>query len=120
MTFVHMVLLKFRPEVTQEHKTAFVKELKTLKNLACVKNNRLLFGGPSVTNPIERSKGFEFALVSYHETRAALDEYQYCKEHAHISSTYLYPSYLEDISVFDFQVDAEDEYMCDFGPTAKI
>lgn len=76
------MLLKFRPEVTQEHKTAFVKELKTLKDLACVKNNRLIVGGPSVTNPIERSKGFEFALVSYHDTREALDEYQYCKEHA--------------------------------------
>ncbi|KAJ5178899.1 stress responsive a b barrel domain protein [Penicillium capsulatum] len=90
MTFVHMVLLKFRAEVTQEHKTAFVKELKTLKNLACVKEGRLLVGGPSVTNPIERSKGFEYALVSYHETRAALDEYQYCKEHT--QSVVSYPT----------------------------
>lgn len=59
-----------------------MEELKKLKNLPCVLNNRLIVGGPSVTDPIERSKGFEFALLSYHRDRAALDEYQASKEHA--------------------------------------
>ncbi|KAJ5091101.1 stress responsive a b barrel domain protein [Penicillium alfredii] len=81
MTIVHTVLLKFRPEVTEEHKSAFITELKALKSLECVKDNRLLVGGPSITDPIQRSKGFEFALVSYHMNRQALDEYQSCKEH---------------------------------------
>lgn len=75
------VFFKFRPEVTKEHKDTFVEELKKLKYLPCVKDNRLIVGGPSVTDPIERSKGFEFALLSYHHDRAALDEYQASKEH---------------------------------------
>lgn len=58
-----------------------MRELKKLKNLSCVKDNRLIIGGPSVTDPIERSKGFEFALLSFHENRAALEEYQASKEH---------------------------------------
>lgn len=74
-------MFKFKPEVTQEHKDTFVRELKKLKNLPCVKDGRLLVGGPSVTDPIERSKGFEYALVSFHENLAALEAYQASKEH---------------------------------------
>lgn len=67
--------------MTAEHKATFVTELKKLKNLSCVKDGRLIVGGPSVTDPIERSKGFEFCLVSYHENFKALEEYQASKEH---------------------------------------
>lgn len=76
------VFFKFKADVTAGHKATFVEELKKLKNLPCVLNNRLIVGGPSVTDPVERSKGFEFALLSYHQDRAALDEYQASKEHA--------------------------------------
>jgi hypothetical protein len=75
------VLFKFRADVTQAHKDTFVHELKKLKSLSCVKDNRLIVGGPSVTDPIERSKGLEYALLSFHENRAALEEYQASKEH---------------------------------------
>lgn len=75
------VLFKFRAEVTDEHKQKFVTELKKLKSLACVKEQRLVVGGASITDPIERSKGFEFALLSFHEDRAALEEYQRSDEH---------------------------------------
>ncbi|KAJ5688829.1 hypothetical protein N7462_003221 [Penicillium macrosclerotiorum] len=81
MTIVHIVLFKFIPGVTEQHKSAFVTELKKLKELPCVKDNRLLVGGPSITTPIQRSNGYEFALVSYHDNRAALEQYQSCKEH---------------------------------------
>ncbi|KAM5350396.1 hypothetical protein ACJ41O_006901 [Fusarium nematophilum] len=119
MTLVHMVLFRFRSDVSQEHKEAFVRELKTLKDLPCVKGNRLIVGGPSVTDPIERSKGFEFALVSFHEDRAALDEYQASKEHTRVTQTYMFP-FKEDLCRFDFEVDDEDEYMCDFGPVMRL
>ncbi|KAI8275546.1 D-alanine--D-alanine ligase [Colletotrichum sp. SAR11_57] len=118
MTLIHMVLFKFRPEVTKEHKETFVRELKKLKNLSCVKDNRLIVGGPSVTDPIERSKGFEFALLSYHENRAALDEYQASKEHHWVTQTYMFP-FKEDLCRFDFEVDEADEYMCDFTKLAS-
>ncbi|KAJ5106721.1 stress responsive A/B barrel domain protein [Penicillium angulare] len=113
MTLVHIVLFKFRPEVTEEHKQKFVTELKKLKNLPCVKGGRLLVGGPSVTDPIERSKGFQISLVSFHENLEALSEYQASAEHHHVTSTYMFP-YKEDLMRFDFEVDEEDEYMCDF------
>ncbi|KAI0387220.1 hypothetical protein F5Y04DRAFT_239683 [Hypomontagnella monticulosa] len=111
MTIVHMVFFRFKPEVTKEHKDTFVRELKKLKNLPCVKDNRLIVGGPSITDPIERSKNFEFALVSYHQDRAALDAYQASKEHTWVTQTYLFP-FKEDLCRFDFEVDPEDEYMC--------
>ncbi|GFF57862.1 stress responsive A/B barrel domain protein, partial [Aspergillus udagawae] len=109
------VLFKFRPDVSEEHKNTFVSELRTLKSLPCVKSGRLLVGGPSVTDPLERSKGFQIALVSYHENQAALAEYQASDEHHRVTSTYMFP-YKEDLVRFDFEVDPKDEYMCHFPP----
>ena len=122
------MLFRFRPDVSVEHKSLFVSELKTLKSLPCVQDGRLIVGGPSVTDPIERSKGFEIALLSYHRDREALTEYQSSKEHhrcvitqfmqkgkrlttSRITSTYMFP-FKEDLIRFDFEVDSEDEYMC--------
>jgi hypothetical protein len=75
------VMFKFRADVSEEHKATFVRELKQLKNLPCVKDHHLIVGGNSITDPIERSKGFQYALVSYHQDRKALEEYQASKEH---------------------------------------
>ncbi|KAM0113227.1 hypothetical protein ACP6JB_000983 [Aspergillus fumigatus] len=109
----HFILFKFRPEVTQEHKDTFVRELKKLKDLDCVKGHRLVVGGPSITDPIARSKGFEIALLSFHENREALEAYQASKEHHWVTSTYMFP-YKEDLIRFDFEVAPEDEYMWNF------
>lgn len=62
-------------------KQEFLSQIKTLKSLPCVKSQRLVVGGPSITTPVEKSKGFQYALVSYHEDRAALAEYQASSEH---------------------------------------
>ncbi|KAF2015771.1 stress responsive A/B barrel domain-containing protein [Aaosphaeria arxii CBS 175.79] len=113
MTVVHIVLFKFLPSVTQAHKQKFVSELKLLKSLPCVQDNRLIVGGPSITDPIERSKGFEIALLSFHRDRQGLEEYQKSDEHHRVTSEYLWP-YKEDVTRFDFEVDEEDEYMCQF------
>jgi hypothetical protein len=78
---VSAVFFKFRSDVSSVHKSKFVSELKTLKTLPCVQDGRLIVGGPSITDPIERSKGFEFALLSYHRDREALAEYQASQEH---------------------------------------
>lgn len=58
------VLFKFQPDVSPDHKAKFVSELKTFKSLQCVLH-RLTVGGPFITDPIDRSKGFHFALLSY-------------------------------------------------------
>ncbi|KNG91343.1 stress responsive A/B barrel domain protein [Aspergillus nomiae NRRL 13137] len=92
MTLVHIVLFKFRSNVSEEHKQTFVTD---------------------VTDPIERSKGFQIAPVSYHENREVLAEYQASDEHRRVTLTYMFP-YKEDLVRFDFEVDEEDEYMCQF------
>ncbi|KAL3957174.1 hypothetical protein ACCO45_007752 [Purpureocillium lilacinum] len=119
MTLIHLVLLKFKSDVTQEHKDTFLREVRALKNLPSVKDGRLLVGGPSLTDPIRWSKGFELALVSYHENLAALREYQASKEHHRVTSTYMFP-FDEDLCSFDFEVDPADEYMCAFGPLSAL
>lgn len=78
---LHIVMFRFKSEISQEHKLLFQSELKKLKSLPCVKDGRLLVGGPTITDPIARSEGFQFCLVSYHHDREALDEYQASKEH---------------------------------------
>ncbi|PWI68141.1 hypothetical protein PCL_02542 [Purpureocillium lilacinum] len=103
------VLFKFRPDVSESQKAAFVRELKTLRHLPCVLNQRLIVGGPSITDPIERSKGYHFALLSFHRDRAALEEYQASDEH-----------HREDVTRFDFEVDAEDEPMCEWLATSVL
>jgi hypothetical protein len=77
----HQVLFKFRPEVPQAHKDKFATQLKALKHLPSVKDHRLIVGSPSITNPAERSKGFHYALLSYHRDAEALAAYQASEEH---------------------------------------
>jgi hypothetical protein len=110
----------------------FVAELKTLKDLPCVKSQRLVVGGPSITDPASKSKGFQYALVSYHENRAALAAYQASDEHERyaplaiygikmrysncwlrVTHTYFIP-YREDLVRFDFEVEQEDEHLLGF------
>ncbi|GAW11634.1 hypothetical protein ANO14919_009810 [Xylariales sp. No.14919] len=106
MTVVHIVLFKFRADVSDSHKEEFVTELRKLKHLPCVMSSRLVVGGPSITDPIERSQGFQYALLSYHKDGQALAEYQASDEHHRVTSKYLWP-FKEDVIRFDFEVDGD-------------
>ncbi|KAH8167706.1 hypothetical protein CIB48_g535 [Xylaria polymorpha] len=108
MTVIHIVLFKFRADVSDEHKDKFVTELRKLKTLSCVMNSRLVVGGPSITDPIARSQGFQYALLSYHKDRQALEAYQASDEHHGVTSKYLWP-FKEDVIRFDFEVDEGDD-----------
>ncbi|CZT04256.1 hypothetical protein WAI453_009681 [Rhynchosporium graminicola] len=108
MTVIHIVLFKFKPAVTTLQREGFFKAAKSLKSLPCVKDGRLIVGGPSITSPISKSKGFECALVSYHNDLKAVEEYQASEEHEELKSTYVLPL-TEDLVRFDFEVDHEDE-----------
>ncbi|KAI0445796.1 stress responsive A/B barrel domain protein [Xylaria telfairii] len=116
MTLVHIVLFKFKPEVTKEQGDEFIREVKSLKNLPCVKDGRLIVGGPSLTDPIELSKGHQYACLSYHENLAALEEYQTSKEKSRDNLSFKDPLDYDTICRFDFEVDPEDEYMCAMSP----
>ena len=89
---------------------------------------------------IERSKGFEFALLCSHGNLEGLGKYQASKEHHwyvsylfemsvvyvltkfnvdRVMSTYMFP-YREDLVQFDFEVAPEDECICNFLPLEDI
>lgn len=104
MTVVHIVLFKFRSDTEQDVMTKFSDELRKLRCLPCVLNQRLVVGGPSITNPISRSKGFQFCLLSFHKDRKALEDYQASAEHHHVTSKYMWP-FNEDLTRFDFETD---------------
>ncbi|KAH8901454.1 stress responsive A/B barrel domain-containing protein [Thozetella sp. PMI_491] len=107
MTVVHIVLFKFKADVSEEHRARFVSELKTLKDLPCVQDQQLIVGGPSITDPIERSKGFQIVLLSFHQSPEALAEYQASKEHHRVTSELLWP-FKEDLTRFDFEISGDD------------
>ncbi|KAF4762031.1 hypothetical protein HAV15_005375 [Penicillium sp. str.  len=96
MVLVHIVLFKFRANVGNKVRQEFLSQIKTLKSLS-----------------FEKSKGFQYALVSYHEDRAALAEYQASSEHERVTSTYFIP-YKEDLVRFDFETDQADETLLGF------
>ncbi|KAE8350012.1 hypothetical protein BDV28DRAFT_139960 [Aspergillus coremiiformis] len=114
MTVVHIVLIKFRPGVAQEHKDTVIQELNKMKEMDCVKHHRLVVG-TSITVPVERSKGFEIALVSFHENAIELDKYRNSEEHLRITTTHIYPHQEESIR-FDFEVAPEEEHLWTFLP----
>ena len=76
-----IVLFKFREDTSESIVTKFLTELKKLKYLPCVMDQKLVVGGPSITTPAARSKGFHFCLLSYHKDRTSLEEYQASPEH---------------------------------------
>ncbi|KAH7397705.1 hypothetical protein BKA64DRAFT_753329 [Cadophora sp. MPI-SDFR-AT-0126] len=102
------VLFKFKPTVTAGQRAEFVKLAKSLKSLSCVKDGRLIVGGPSITDPVSKSKGYDCALVSYHEDLEALREYHVTEEHEKLKTSYVLPL-AESLIRFDFEVDQEDE-----------
>ena len=129
---MHTVLFQFRPDTDSNIRDKFVAELKKLKDLPYVKSQRLVVGGPSITDPASKSKGFQYALVSYHEDRAALAAYQASHKHERyvpfathgmkmgnsncwlrVTHTYFIP-YREDLVRFDFEVEQEDERLLGF------
>ncbi|ETN42545.1 uncharacterized protein HMPREF1541_01702 [Cyphellophora europaea CBS 101466] len=104
MVVIHIVLFKFRRDTSEAILKTFVTELKKLKALPCVQDQKLEVGGPSITTPAARSQGFQYCLLSYHKDRAALDAYQASAEHHRVTSQYMWP-FNEDLVRFDFETD---------------
>lgn len=74
-------MIKFRPEVTQEHKVGVANELREMKKLDSVKGHRLVVGGPSITGPVKRNKGIDMTLLSFHDNEGELERYRNSEEH---------------------------------------
>ncbi|EMD87305.1 hypothetical protein COCHEDRAFT_1114092, partial [Bipolaris maydis C5] len=78
--------------------------LKALNNVGCVLENQLLLSGQPITDPIERGKAYDFTLLSIHDNRKALKEYQASPEHHRYSSK----PYREDTIRLDFKINYGD------------
>ncbi|KUJ15288.1 stress responsive A/B barrel domain-containing protein [Mollisia scopiformis] len=110
MTVIHVVLFKFLPTTSPQQKSTFLREVKSLATLPCVEDQRLIVGGPSISEPKEVSQGFEFGLVSFHPDRKALEEYQASAEHGRVADNYIKP-FKENVIRFDFEVPEGDEHL---------
>ncbi|KAI0975856.1 stress responsive A/B barrel domain protein [Xylaria arbuscula] len=120
MTIIHIVIGKLKSWVTQEQSDHFILGLKSLKTLPCVKDGRVLVGGPSLTEPIEQSRGLQHAFVSYHENMDALNDYQVAKVQFFKNLPYDDPLDYETVIRFDFEVAKEDEHLCEFGVLSNL
>ncbi|KAF8864019.1 stress responsive A/B barrel domain protein [Acephala macrosclerotiorum] len=119
MTVIHVVLFRFLPTTTPSQKSQFFTEIKTLRHLPCVKDQGVIVGGPSISEPKDVSQGFEFGLVSFHKDRAGLEEYQGSLEHERVASQYIRPI-RDNVIRFDFEVPEEDEHLVGVLPMLGV
>ncbi|KAH9893017.1 stress responsive A/B barrel domain protein [Xylariomycetidae sp. FL2044] len=100
MTICHTVLFKFREGVSEAVKQTFATELRKLKSLPSIQNQRLWVA--SVITPVDRSKGFQYKLVSFHKDQSALDEYIKSDAHLNFNKEHFMP-YKGGVIVADFE-----------------
>jgi hypothetical protein len=79
LTALYSVLLKFKPDVSQEHRDTFVREMKAVRQWPHVKCAFL--GEQALTGTASFSKDYEYGFVSFHEDQAALERYRALGEH---------------------------------------
>ncbi|KAB8416395.1 hypothetical protein FH972_024914 [Carpinus fangiana] len=102
-----IVLFKLRADAPATAQANLLAALRTLKPLPSVDAQRLVVGGPSISDPPASSQGFQLALLSFHASQAKLREYQQCAEHVEVVQKYVLP-YKEDLIRFDFEVPEGD------------
>lgn len=95
----HVVLIKAKPEATEEQKTRLIAELGALKDKV-----------PGITglsvgrNFSERSQGFEIGLVVRFVDRASLDAYGPHPAHQEVVQQFLAPV-KQDVIVVDYEIE---------------
>lgn len=76
-------MITFKPEVTDEQKEQFKRDLReAAKTFPSVIDGRLIGGGPSVAQPYAMSStSFDVASVSYHTGKEELSAYYASEEY---------------------------------------
>jgi antibiotic biosynthesis monooxygenase (ABM) superfamily enzyme len=90
----HIVLFRFKDEVSESTKKQIQSELQAL--LATVPSLRYLSVGANFTN---RNKGFEYGLVARFDDREGLDAYQVHPEHMRVVESLIRPAMAELIAL---------------------
>jgi hypothetical protein len=75
------VRVKEKKEGAQTHEDDSRGEVDMLNHLTGVEGGRMIIGGPSLMDHLERSREFQVVLVSHNERLATLQEYHTTREH---------------------------------------
>ncbi|KAG0054587.1 hypothetical protein BGZ83_010884 [Gryganskiella cystojenkinii] len=100
MAVAHIILLKFKPNVSETQAQDVLKKVAELKSLLPVVESVHLG-----VNFSARSKGYTHGFTMIFKDRAALETYDKSPEHVHAVTTYIRPN-IEEILAFDY--DTED------------
>lgn len=100
MAVAHIILLKFKPEVTEAQAQNVLKKVAELKSVLSVVESVHLG-----VNFSARSKGFTHGFTMIFKDRAALETYDKSPEHVHAVAEFIRPN-VEDLLAFDY--DTED------------
>ncbi|GJJ71172.1 hypothetical protein EMPS_03522 [Entomortierella parvispora] len=99
MTVAHIILLKFKPSVSEEQAQDVLKKVADLKNKLTVVESVHLG-----VNFSARSKGFTHGFTMLFKDRAALETYDKSSEHVDAVTNHIRPN-IEDILAFDYDVE---------------
>ncbi|KAG0013940.1 hypothetical protein BGZ81_000754 [Podila clonocystis] len=99
MTVQHVVLLKFKPDNTEQDGEDILKAIAGLKD----KVSEIISVQLGV-NKNSLSKGFTHGLTMTFKSNEDLDRYEKSEPHIKLLENYLRPR-LEDILIFDYEVE---------------
>ncbi|KAI8050687.1 stress responsive A/B barrel domain-containing protein [Thamnidium elegans] len=96
MKVIHIVLVKFKPEITEEAKQQTIKDVLALKDT--IPEITIASAGKNFT---DRAKGYEYGWVVELEKKEDLPIYANHQSHLDFLSNY--KSTFEDILAFDYE-----------------
>lgn len=98
MAVAHIVLLKFKPTISEEQAQDILKKVADLKNKLPVESVHL------GVNFSARSKGFTHGFTMVFKDRAALETYDKSPEHIDAVLNFIRPN-IDDILAFDYDIE---------------
>ncbi|CAD6884038.1 unnamed protein product [Tilletia controversa] len=100
MVFIHVVLVKVKPEVASSKLDEFIAHVDSLKSLDVVKEKCTAVGhGPPVI--ADRAQGFDYGLYTHFNSRADYEVYRDDPAHRDFVRTILAPN-TDSVLAYDF------------------
>ncbi|GJJ77597.1 hypothetical protein EMPS_09956 [Entomortierella parvispora] len=98
MAFIHIVLLKFNPTVSEDEAEEILRKLAHIKETLPGVIESVQLG----INFNQRAKGFTHGFTMQFKDREALGRYLKAPEHVNIADRFVYPN-TEDLLAFDYE-----------------
>ncbi|KAF9122130.1 hypothetical protein BGW39_010006 [Mortierella sp. 14UC] len=100
MTVAHIILLKFKPSLSETQAHDVLKAVADLKNQLPTVVESVHLG----VNFAARAKGFTHGFTMLFKDKAALETYDKSPEHVKVVTEIIRPN-IEDILAFDYEVE---------------